>query len=435
VEATVALAKLGANAYFLNTGFAGPQLAEVVRTEKLTGIIYDQEFAEVVRDGAPSCRRFVAWVDQPTGSDRPRDPSLDSLIEGHSGHHAPSPKKPGRQVILTSGTTGRPRGANRGVPVTLNPLTAFVSRIPLRRRDTTLISAPMFHAWGLGNYALSLVSGATVVLHRRFDAEAVLAAIQEHRVTVLAAVPVMIQRIINLPEEIRKRYDARSLRVVALSGSPLPDRVARSFMDAFGDIVYSLYGSTEVGWVAIATPEDLRAAPGTAGFPPRGTVVKVVDKRGEEVPTGETGRIFAGSELLFEGYTAGTGKEMLDKLMSTGDLGHFDESGRVFVEGREDDMIVSGGENVFPQEVEELLRTHEAVSDAAVVGVPDDHFGQRLKAFVVAQGDESVAPDDLKAYVRRNLSGFKVPRDVELVDELPRNPSGKILRRDLEGRE
>jgi fatty-acyl-CoA synthase len=203
-------------------------------------------------------------------------------------------------------------------------------------------------------------------------------------------------------------------------------------MDSFGDIVYSLYGSTEVGWAAIATPQDLREAPGTAGFPPRGTVLRVVDDEGHEVPVGTTGRIFVGSELLFEGYTAGESKEMLDKLMSTGDLGHLDEAGRLFVEGREDDMIVSGGENVFPQEVEELLRAHEGVADAAVIGVPDERFGQRLKAVVVTKDDRDVAPDDLRAYVRSNLSRFKVPRDVELVDELPRNPAGKVLRRELD---
>jgi fatty-acyl-CoA synthase len=272
-----------------------------------------------------------------------------------------------------------------------------------------------------------------VVLQRRFDAEAVLAAIEEHQVTVLAAVPVMIQRIMALPEATRRRYDTRSLRVVGLSGSPLSDRLAHSFMDSFGDIVYSLYGSTEVGWAAIATPQDLREAPGTAGLPPRGTVVRIVDDEGEEVPVGTTGRIFVGSELLFDGYTAGEGKEMLDKLMSTGDLGHLDQAGRLFVEGREDDMIVSGGENVFPQEVEELLRAHEGVADAAVIGVPDEHFGQRLKALVVTEGERDISPDDLRAYVRSNLSRFKVPRDVELVEDLPRNPSGKIVRRELGG--
>jgi fatty-acyl-CoA synthase len=433
VAATIALSKVGANAYFLNTSFAGPQLAEVINTEKVTGLVYDQEFTDAARQGGRRCTRFVAWVDEPSRRGRPGDPTLESLIATNDDRPLAPPTKPGRQIILTSGTTGRPRGANRAVPGTLNPLVAFLSRVPLRHRDTTLIAAPLFHAWGLGNYALSLVAGATVVLQRRFDAEAVLAAIEEHQVTVLAAVPVMVQRIMALPEATRRRYDTRSLRVVGLSGSPLSDRLAHSFMDSFGDIVYSLYGSTEVGWAAIATPKDLREAPGTAGLPPRGTVVRVVDAEGEEVPVGTTGRIFVGSELLFEGYTAGEGKEMLDKLMSTGDLGHLDETGRLFVEGREDDMIVSGGENVFPQEVEELLRAHDGVADAAVIGVPDEHFGQRLKALVVTEDDSDVSPDDLRTYVRSNLSRFKVPRDVELVDELPRNPSGKIIRRELGG--
>jgi fatty-acyl-CoA synthase len=433
VEATVALAKLGANAFFLNTSFAGPQLADVIRAEKLTGLVYDQEFAAAARQGGRRCKRFVAWVDEAGGAGRHRDPTLESLAGLQDVGHPPSPAKPGRQVILTSGTTGRPKGARRGTPVTLNPVTALLERIPLRHRDTTLIAAPLFHAWGLGNYALALVAGATVVLQRRFDPESVLAAIEEHRVTVLAAVPVMIQRIMMLPEEVRDRYDTSSLRVVGLSGSPLSDSVAHAFMDAFGDIVYSLYGSTEVGWAAIATPQDLRQAPGTAGFAPRGTVLRIVDDEGQEVPAGTTGRIFVGSELLFEGYTEGEGKEMLDKLMSTGDLGHLDDEGRLFVEGREDDMIVSGGENVFPQEVEELLRDHEGVLDAAVIGVPDEQFGQRLKALVVAGDGQRVSPDDLKEYVRANLSRFKVPRDVELVDELPRNPTGKVLKHELTG--
>ncbi len=432
VEAIVALSKLGADAFFLNTSFAGPQLSQVIRSEKLTGLIYDEEFAQAARQSGRRCTRFVAWVDEPGGRGRRRDRTLEGLVDLDDVPHPPSPARPGRQVILTSGTTGRPKGARRGVPVSLNPLVAFLDRVPLRHRDTTLIAAPLFHAWGLGNFALSLVAGATVVLQRRFDAESVLAAVEEHRVTVLAAVPVMIQRIMTLPESVRDRYDTSSLRVVGLSGSPLPDSLAHAFMDAFGDIVHSLYGSTEVGWAAIATPRDLREAPGTAGFPPRGTIVRIVDDEGQEVPTGTTGRIFVGSELLFEGYTAGESKEMLDKLMSTGDLGHLDEDGRLFVEGREDEMIVSGGENVFPQEVEELLREHEAVLDAAVIGVPDEQFGQRLKAVVVPRDGAAVSPDDLRAYVRANLSRFKVPRDVELVDELPRNPSGKILRRELE---
>ena len=181
------------------------------------------------------------------------------------------------------------------------------------------------------------------------------------------------------------KYDLSSLRVTAASGSALPGPLAQRWMDQFGDNLYNLYGSTEVAWATIATPDDLRAAPGTAGLPPRGTVVKIVDHEGKgEVPTGETGRVFVGNEMAFEGYTGGGGKDVYEGLLSSGDVGHFDQAGRLFIDGRDDEMIVSGGENVFPREVEDLLAGHDAVKEVAVIGVDDEDFGQRLKAFVVA---------------------------------------------------
>jgi fatty-acyl-CoA synthase len=202
-------------------------------------------------------------------------------------------------------------------------------------------------------------------------------------------------------------------------------------MDEFGDTLYNLYGSTEVAWATIATPEDMRAAPGTSGRPPRGTVVRLLDENGAEVPTGETGRIFVGNEMQFEGYTGGGNKDVIDGLMSSGDVGHFDEKGRLHVDGRDDDMIVSGGENVFPAEVEDLLAGHEAVVEVAVFGVDDEEFGQRLKAVVVVREGVSVSDDEIKQYVKSNLAGYKVPRDVEFIDELPRNATGKVLKREL----
>jgi fatty-acyl-CoA synthase len=204
-------------------------------------------------------------------------------------------------------------------------------------------------------------------------------------------------------------------------------------MNAFGDNLYNLYGSTEVAWATIATPEDLRAAPGTAGKPPRGTILKIIDEQGNEVPPGETGRIFVGSELVFEGYTGGGSKETsAEGLMSTGDMGHIDQEGRLFIDSREDDMIVSGGENVYPGEVEELLSKHPKISDAAVVGVEDKDFGQRLKAFIVASGGAELSEDEVKNYVKEHLARYKVPRDVEFLDELPRNATGKVLKRELQ---
>jgi fatty-acyl-CoA synthase len=245
----------------------------------------------------------------------------------------------------------------------------------------------------------------------------------------------MLQRILRLPEETLAAHDLSSLRIVSASGSALPGELATEWMDRFGDNVYNLYGSTEVSWATVATPEDLRAAPGTAGRPPRGTVLKLYDEDGREVPRGEVGRIFVGNEMAFEGYTGGGGKEIIEGLFSSGDVGHFDPDGRLFIDGRDDEMIVSGGENVFPREVEDLLADREDVVEVAVIGVEDEEFGQRLKAYVVCAQGVSPSEADLKAHVKANLAAYKTPREFEFLDELPRNATGKVLKRDLRSRE
>jgi fatty-acyl-CoA synthase len=294
-----------------------------------------------------------------------------------------------------------------------------------------MIAAPLFHSWGFAHFVLGLALGSTYVLRRRFDPEETLRVTQESGATALVVVPVMMQRILELPEETLARYDLPDLRVTAASGSALPGELATRWMDTFGDNLYNLYGSTEVAWATIATPEDLRAAPGTAGYPPRGTVVRVVDQEGIDVEPGKAGRVFVGNEMAFEGYTGGGGKEVLDGLLSSGDVGHFDENGRLFIDGRDDEMIVSGGENVFPREVEDLLCDHDEIKEVAVIGVDDEEFGQRLKAFVVPKEEADLSEDEVKGYVRSNLARYKVPREVEFLDSLPRNATGKVLKREL----
>ncbi len=272
---------------------------------------------------------------------------------------------------------------------------------------------------------------STLVLRRKWTPEGMLSAVAEHGCTVLAVVPVMLARTLEQPDEVVERYDVSTLRVIAASGSALPGELALRVMDRFGDVLYNLYGSTEVAWATIATPADMRAAPGTAGRPPAGTVVRLYDPDGDVVARGETGRIFVGNEMAFDGYTGGGGKELVDGLLSTGDVGHFDAAGRLFVDGRDDEMIVSGGENVFPREVEDLLADHACVEEAAVIGVDDEQFGQRLLAFVVVRGGRATDQDELKAFVKANLAGFKVPREVRFLDELPRNATGKVVKREL----
>jgi len=432
VEATLAAAKLGASALYLNTMFAGPQLVEVTRREAPKALVYDAEFAGLLDGVDDSVARIVGWTDEDEGAG---EATLEQLIAaGAETDLSPPPDKP-RFVILTSGTTGTPKGAQRSSPDGLLPIAALLDKIPFRSRETMMIAAPLFHSWGFFHFVMSLPTASTMVLRRRFDPEGTLQAIQESRAQVLAVVPVMIQRILSLPEETLATYDLSSLRITSLSGSALPGELALAWMDRFGDSAYNLYGSTEVAYATIATPADLRAAPGTAGRPPRGTTVRILDENGREVPQGEVGRIFAGNEMSFEGYTGGGGKEAIDGLLSSGDVGHIDPAGRLFIDGRDDEMIVSGGENVFPREVEDLLADHEAVVEVAVIGVDDAEFGQRLKAFVVVKSGAEIGEEDLKAHVKGNLAGYKTPREVEFLDELPRNATGKVLKRDLRGRE
>jgi fatty-acyl-CoA synthase len=430
IEATLAAAKLGASALYLNTMFAGPQLVEVTRREEPKALVYDEEFAGLLDGVDEGIARIVAWND-----DEVEGSTLDSLIAANPDtDHKPPPDKP-RFVILTSGTTGTPKGAQRSSPDGLLAMAALIDKIPYRARDTMVIAAPLFHSWGFFHFVMSLPTASTMVLRRKFDEEETLRAVQDHRAQVLAVVPVMLQRILRLPEEALNAYDLSSLRITSASGSALPGELATEWMDRFGDSVYNLYGSTEVAYATVATPEDLRAAPGTAGRPPRGTVVRLFDEDGREVSQGEVGRIFVGNEMSFEGYTGGGGKEVIDGLLSSGDVGHIDEGGRLFIDGRDDEMIVSGGENVFPREVEDLLADHDGVVEVAVIGVEDAEFGQRLKAFIVASGEVEVSPEELKAHVKANLAAYKAPREFEFLDELPRNATGKILKRELHARE
>jgi acyl-CoA synthetase (AMP-forming)/AMP-acid ligase II len=430
IETTLAAAKLGASALYLNTMFAGPQLAEVTKREGPKALVYDEEFTGLLAGVDPSVKRIVAWCDGEVS-----EPTLESLIEGgDESDLKPPPEKP-KFVILTSGTTGTPKGAQRSSPEGLMPIAALIDKIPFRSRMTMMIAAPLFHSWGFFHFVMSLPTASTMVLRRKFDPEETLKAIEQSRADVLAAVPVMVQRILTLPEETLQRYKLPTLKITSLSGSALPGELAIAWMDHFGDNVYNLYGSTEVAYATVATPEDLRAAPGTAGKPPRGTKICLYDESGKEVPQGEVGRIFVGNEMAFEGYTGGGGKEVIDGLYSSGDVGHIDENGRLFIDGRDDEMIVSGGENVFPREVEDLLADHDAVEEVAVIGVEDPEFGQRLKAFVVTRNGVEVSESELTAHVKANLAGYKTPREVEFLDELPRNATGKVLKKDLHARE
>jgi fatty-acyl-CoA synthase len=425
-ESIFAGAKLGARTLLLNTDFAGPQLADVCEREDVQALIHDEEFAEVADAVELSGGKYVAWHDGETHED-----TLEGLIRSGATSRPPRPAAKQRIVLLTSGTTGTPKGAPRDMALSLALPGGYLSKIPLRSARTVVLAAPAFHAWGLLSSSISLGLGNTLVVARRGTPAWTLDALEKQRADALITVPILLSRLLELGEEEIGSRDLGALRVIAVSGSALSSELATRTMDLLGDIVYNLYGSTEVAYATIATPADMRAAPGTVGRPPQGTTIKLLDPDGNEVPQGESGRIFVGSVLQFEGYTGGGSKEIVSGLMSTGDVGHVDAAGRLFVDGRDDDMIVSGGENVFPAEVEELLGQHDGVAEAAVVGVDDEQYGKRLRAYVVKAGGSDVDEQTLKDYVKKNLARYKVPREVVFIDEMPRNPAGKVVKRKL----
>lgn len=431
VQATIACGRLGADAVLLNTGLAAGPLVDVIGRNEVSLLIADAEFEELCRGLPPEIPRVTAWGEPSVPG--PRIPTRDLLSAdgADSTGPPPPPERPGRLIVLTSGTTGTPKGARRPTPKGPQDAASVLSRIPLNSGDRILVSAPVFHTWGLAGVQLGMSMRATLVMRRLFEPEDVLRTIQEQRCTVLFAVPVMLRRIMDLPRSTRDRYDTSTLRIVACSGSAMSPQLISDFMDAFGDVVYNLYGSTEVSWATIATPEDLRLAPTTAGRPPLGTRIAVLDERGREVPQGSRGAIHVGNEMLFDGYTNGNTKRIADGLMETGDRGYVDAHGLLHVAGRNDDMIVSGGENVFPRPVEEAIVTMPSVREVVVTGVPDEEFGQRFAAYVVPYEGRSVDPYELRMHVREALGRFSVPRDVVVLEELPRNATGKVVKRRL----
>jgi fatty-acyl-CoA synthase len=426
IDAVFAAAKCGARIVLLNTDFAAPQLREVAGREGTDLLVYDEEYEPMLEDVEPRRGRYVAWTDEPPPAD-----SLEELIAVGDESAPPKPGATPKIIILTSGTTGTPKGAPRDEPRSLAPIGGLLSKVPFRARERTELCAPMFHALGFAHAMLGVGLGSTLIVRRRFDPQETLDSLDRHHASAMVVVPVMLQRMLDLGDEARAGLDFSGLRIIFVSGSQLGAELCRRAMQAFGPVVYNLYGSTEVAYATIATPSDLEAEPGCVGKVVRGTVVKILDPDGNELPEGSTGRIFVGNSVQFEGYTGGGDKERIAGLMSSGDVGHFDAAGRLFVDGRDDDMIVSGGENVFPREIEELLAGHPAIEEAAAIGVPDEKFGQRLRAFVVLRPGATLSEDEVKDYVRDNLARYKAPREVLFLDALPRNPTGKVVKREL----
>ncbi len=427
VEANIATAKLGVHLVYLNTGLPEAQLSEVIEREGISIVLLDDEFDERFAGSAVGgIDRFLARPGLDPGwtyTDIPK-PTVPLLL--------PRPWRAPEAVVLTSGTSGAPKGTKRSNSLRSAATAAGVmSAIPYERGDVFVIPAPLFHAWGLSQLVVCATLAGTAVLPTTFDPMTVMSLVDEHRATVLAAVPVMLHRILESGSD----ASGSSLRITATSGSALPGDLGQRWMDTYGDNLYSLYGSTEVGQVAVATPLDLREAPGTAGRPLPGINVRLIDDAGNDVPVGTVGTIVVASSMHFDGYTAGGGtKARVGDHMEIGDQGVFDDDGRLSVVGRADDMIITGGENVYPSNIERALLEHESVSDVAVVGIADPDFGQRIRAVIVTTDRQSSArrTASIKRHLQDRLASYEIPREFVYLDTIPRNAAGKVLRTSLD---
>jgi acyl-CoA synthetase (AMP-forming)/AMP-acid ligase II len=432
VAAMVAGSALGAEVVLLNSALSAAAIDAVVHDQRIELVLADNDLIELIpgRRSRHAADHAGVAVDRPV-FDEALQPALPTVTESGMERlirEAPPgslepPSRPGRLIVLTSGTTAAPKGARRRNPSGLGPLASVLDRIPLKVGDRICVAAPLFHTWGLAALQIALGLRATVVLQRRFEPAATAKVLDDEGCDGLVAVPVMLQRLIDGDAVPMNRP-----RVVAVSGSALPGGLATRFMDIYGDCLYNLYGSTEASWVSIADPEDLRQDARTAGRPPLGTKVEIRSATGQPLPPGEVGEIHVRNDMLFEGYTSQQ-ESTPDGLLGTGDLGHFDVNGLLYVDGRADDMIVSGGENVFPRPVEELIAALPQVREVAVIGVTDATFGQRLAAYLVLHDGEHLDPDAVREYVRHYLARYCVPRDVVFLPELPRTATGKVIPR------
>jgi len=410
--AQLAIERAGRDVVMLSTALPAKRLRSIVDREQLGLLIADDEFKDRLREAGVAARVV------------PADPALLKTWARPGYCHAPTRRS--ETIMLTSGTTGPPKGARRSRQAPAVADFGLLDAMPIRTGDVTLVASPLFHAWGLAQSSIALATGSTLIVQSKFDPDSTLKALGEHRPTMLAVVPLMLSRLLDAADS---GHDLSHLRAVLCSGNVLSATLAQAWIERFGPNLYNIYGSTETAIASIATPQDLIDAPGTVGKPPSGVTVTILGDDDLPAPRGELGRVFTSNSMQFDGYTDGSDRIRHGNLMATGDLGYLDPSGRLFVDGRENDLIVTGGENVFPSMIEEVLEQNPDIVQAAVVGLPDAEYGQRVAAFVVT--DSNVATSDLDAWCRQNLAPFQRPREFRRVDALPMTTTGKVIRHAL----
>lgn len=438
LELALACAQTGTYFLPINWHLTAPEVAYVLDDSQARVLVAAERSAPVAAAGAEQAglgfpRRFAVGTIEGFGN-------YQEFKSGQPSTRPPDPTA-GDTMVYTSGTTGRPKGIRR--PLTgadpealvaqLAEVLSLIFNVP-SGPNVQLVTGPMYHATPGALAVTGLHLGHTLVLMDRWEPERTLELIERHRVTYLHVVPTMFQRLLSLPEKVKHRYDLSSLRSVIHGAAPCPIEVKRRMIDWWGPVITEYYGSSEGGGAFVRT-EDWLQRPGTVGQPWPGSTIKILDEEGSECPPMEPGAVYMkmpGFDFAYHNAPEKTRESSREGFFTVGDIGYLDEDGFLFLSGRTAELIISGGVNIYPAEIESRLLEHPAVADAGVIGVPNSEWGEEVKAIVRLQDgiDPSAAlADDLIAHCRAGLAGYKVPRSVDFRAELPRTETGKLYKR------
>ena len=414
VKAIFALSRLGAHIVFVNPEMSGDQIQALGHRQRFDFYVYDKEITAKLDGLTTGANSLVA-------------DSIETVLgknsgqgsQGHKLNRAGALTKAGAGaiVVMTGGTTGVPKSAARKTSATafLAPLNALLTRAHLARYSSVYVATPICHGFGLSSLFVGLTFGATTYLTRRFNAEHACRLIQANQIEVVSVVPLMLQRMLH--------HDPAalvSLKCIITGGGVLSPALAQETLDTLGPVLFNTYGTSEAGFSVMAGPESLAQKPDSIGRAIPGVKIKLVNEKQETVPAGQTGELLARGSLSIGG-----------DWVHTGDNAYQDSDGNLFLRGRVDDMIVSGAENVYPLDVENILVQHDEIESVAIVGIPDDEFGQRLKATVVRRSGSDLDSGSLTEWLRPRVARFQMPARIEFLDELPLTSLGKVDRKAL----
>ncbi len=437
VEPMAVKGLVGAEIMLMNTGASPAQIEGLIKQNDMRFLFIDEEFLGQLPEDMHGCHVIVSHLEN--RSDRSNIPAGAEVMEDlvAEGGRSTIPFKPeqGRIIIMSSGTTGLPKGILRDEPRTPATLGAVAERIPWRRNMVIHQSATMFHAWGWANVIIAMITGATVVTHRNIDGRRMVDQLEKYGCNGIIGAAVWLRKMRDVLAEDPSR-SVGPFEFMVSSGNAIPPWLVMELTERFGPVVCNFYGSTEAGLTSIATGPEMAQRPGTAGRPAIGVRLAIIDDEGNEVPRGEIGRLVTAQELTFNGYLSDKDRfHTYDGMFEIGDLAKMDDDGYIYVCGRSDDMIIKGGENVFPREVEELVGPIDGVGDIFGRGVHDDELMAELHLYVVRSDDHhgrTLTEKGIQDYVADRLASWSVPDKVIFVDHLPRNPAGKVVPRDLD---